>query len=143
HATLASSQPEAGQRLGTAPGVVVLDFTEPINAGLSRATVTDPIGHRFTGASEGREIRVPLSTNGLGVYTVSWTSVSTLDGHAVRGSFQFGVGVSPVSRSVEAVATAPGRGDLALAVIRWIEYLALLVAVGMLLVRRLARGRLE
>src|SRR6266545_4000572 len=102
HAVLASSQPRAGERLGTAPGVVVLEFTEPVNPKLSSATVTDPTGRRFTGGvSEGQEIRVPLSTNASGVYTVDWVSVSTLDGHSVRGSFQFGVGVTPAGGSVE------------------------------------------
>ncbi len=144
HAVVASSQPEAGQRLGTAPGVVVLEFTEPLNAKLSRATVTDPTGRRFTGGVTRRaEIRVPLSTNSPGVYTVQWVSVSTLDGHAVRGSFQFGVGVSPTGGSVETAQTSPEGGDIGLAVLRWVEYLALLVAVGMLVLRRLARGRTE
>jgi copper transport protein len=140
HAVLASSQPRAGQRLGTAPGVVVLEFTEPVNPKLSTATVTDPTGGRFTGGvSEGQEIRVPLSTNASGVYTVDWVSVSTLDGHAVRGSFQFGVGVTPAGGSVETAQTSPGEGDLAIAALRWVEYLSLLFAVGMLVIRRLAR----
>src|SRR6266545_3431670 len=140
HAVLASSQPWAGQRLGTAPGVVVLEFTEPVNPKLSTATVTDPTGGRFTGGvSEGQEIRVPLSTNASGVYTVDWVSVSTLDGHAVRGSFQFGVGVTPGGGSVETAQTSPGEGDLAIAVLRWVEYLSLLFAVGMLVIRKLAR----
>jgi copper transport protein len=144
HAIVASSQPEAGQRLGAAPGVLVLEFTEPVNAKLSRATVTDPTGRRFTGrATEGSEIRVPLSTNAPGVYTVQWVSVSTLDGHAIRGSFQFGVGVSPGAGSAETAQTSPGAGDIGLAVLRWIEYLALLVAVGMLLLRRLGRARTD
>ena len=139
HALLVSSQPAAGQRLGTAPGVVVLEFSEPINPKLSRASVSDPIGRRFTGSvSGGAEIRVALDTNAPGVYTVEWVSVSTLDGHVVRGSFRFGVGVSPGGTS-ETARTAPGAADLGLGVFRWIEYLSLLVAVGMLLLRRLAR----
>jgi copper transport protein len=142
HAVLASSQPQAGERLGTAPGVVVLEFTEPLNARLSRATVTDPTGHPFSGAAtEGQEIRVPLSTNAPGIYAVDWVSVSTLDGHAIRGSFQFGVGVTPGVGSAERAQTAPGAGDLGIGAARWIEYLSLLVAMGMLLLRRLARGR--
>jgi methionine-rich copper-binding protein CopC len=47
HAVVASSEPQAGQRLGTAPGVVVLEFSEPVNTKLSRATVIDPTGRRF------------------------------------------------------------------------------------------------
>ena len=144
HAVLASSQPRAGERLGTAPGVVVLEFSEPVNTKLSRATVTDPTGRRFTGGvTGGQEIRIPLSTNASGVYTVDWRSVSTLDGHSVRGSFQFGVGVTPAGGSVETSQTSPGEGDLAIAVLRWVEYLSLLLAVGMLLLRRLARRHPE
>ena len=144
HAVLASSRPEAGQRLGTSPGVVVLEFTEPLNQKLSRATVTDPAGRAFTGGvTGGQEIRVALTTNAPGVYTVGWVSVSTLDGHAVRGSFQFGVGVSPGAGSAETAQTTPGAGDLAIGLLRWVEYLALLLAVGMLLLRRLVRGRSE
>jgi len=110
HAVLASSQPEAGQRLGTAPGVVVLEFTEPLNQKLSRATVTDPVGRAFTDSvTGGQEIRVPLTTNAPGVYTVEWVSVSTLDGHAVRGSFQFGVGVSRASARPRPPRPRPGR----------------------------------
>jgi copper transport protein len=140
HAILASSRPEPGERLGTAPGVVVLEFSEPINARLSRATVTDPSGRRFDGrVTQGSEIRVPLSTNSSGVYAVDWVSVSTLDGHAVRGSFQFGVGVAPPAASVETAQTTPQAGDLAIAVLRWVEYLSLLVAVGMILLQGIAR----
>jgi len=144
HAVLASSQPQAGARLGTAPGVVVLEFTEPLNQKLSRATVTDAAGRAFRGGvTGGQEIRIPLTTNTPGVYTVEWVSVSTLDGHAVRGSFQFGVGVSPGAGSAETAQTSPQTGDLAIGVLRWAEYLALLLGAGMLLLRRLAWGRTE
>src|SRR5438876_6733911 len=144
HALLVSSQPAAGQRLGTAPGVVVLEFSEPINPKLSRASVSDPIGRRFTGSVSGpSEIRVLLNTNAPGAYTVDWTSVSGLDGHVVRGSFRFGVGVFPGAHGAQTARTSPGAADLGLAVFRWIEYLSLLVAVGMLVLRRLVRGRAE
>ncbi len=144
HSVIASSEPSPGQKLGTAPGVVVLEFTEPLNPKLSRATVIDPTGRRFTGGPTGSlEIRVPLSTNATGIYEVEWQSVSTLDGHPWRGSFQFGVGVSPSSGSEGTVVTTPNRSDVLIAVARWVEYLGLILAVGMLLLRRLARGKPE
>src|SRR6266542_3697615 len=144
HAIVTSSQPEPGQLLGTAPGVVVLELSEPLNPRLSRATVTDPAGQRFTGGVSGaREIRVSLSTNAQGVYRVEWTTVSTLDGHAVRGSFQFGVGVSPGGAAETGGGATPTREDLFTAVARWVEAVALLLAVGMLFLRRLVRGRPE
>ena len=142
HSVITSSQPMAGQRLGTAPGVVILEFSEALNTKLSRAIVTDPTGKRFTGGASGEEIRVRLSTNAPGVYRVDWSTVSTLDGHTWRGSFEFGVGVTPRTPPQEA-GLGPRSDDLFLAVGRWVEALALLLAMGMVLVRRLARGRPE
>lgn len=140
HAAFVSSQPEPGQRLGSAPGVVALRFSEPLNQQLSRAVVTAPDGTRFEGRPTGaREIRVSLSTNAAGVYEVGWTTVSTLDGHTLRGSFRFGVGVSPGPEATGTVQAGPQPGDLLIAVARAVEYLGLLLALGMMLVQRLAR----
>ncbi len=142
HSVITSSQPMAGQRLGTAPGVVVLEFSEALNPKLSRAIVTDPTGERFAGGASGEDIRVRLSTNAPGVYRVDWNTVSTLDGHTWRGSFEFGVGVTPSTPPQEA-GLGPRSDDLFLALGRWVEALALLLALGMLLVRRLAGRRPE
>jgi copper transport protein len=144
HAAIISSQPAPGQRLSAAPGAVVLGFSEPLNAKLSRATVTDPTGRRFDGQASGEtEIRVPLSTNAPGIYEVEWTTVSTLDGHTLHGSFEFGVGVTPTGASEGTVRSSPGGVDLAISFARAIEYTALLVAMGMLLLGRMARGRAD
>lgn len=146
HAAFVSAEPEPGQELTNAPGVVVLRFTEPLNARLSKAVVTDPTGRELEGrasASGRQEIRIPLPTNALGVYTVDWTTVSTLDGHTLRGSFRFGVGVAP-GEGAEGVTTfAPRGADLLLSVGRGLEYAFLLLAAGMLLLRRLGRRRPE
>lgn len=144
HAAIISSQPSPGERLSAAPGVVMLGFSEPLNAKLSRATVTDPTGQRFDGQASGvAEIRVPLSTNALGVYEVQWTTVSVADGHTLHGSFDFGVGVIPTGASEGTVRASPGPLDLAISLARAAEYTALLLAVGMLLLQRMARGRAE
>jgi copper transport protein len=145
HAAIVSSQPEPGQELGSAPGVVVLDFSEPLNVSLSHATVIDPSGRRFEAKPAGeREIRVPLSTNAPGVYEVEWVTVSTLDGHTLRGSFRFGVGVALGPGAEGEIGATPQRSDLIVALFRAVEYASLLLAVGMLLLLRLARSaRLE
>ena len=60
---------------------MALEFTEPINPKLSRATLIDPAGGRFTGGvTGGQEIRIALSTNAPGVYTVAWRTVSAVEG---------------------------------------------------------------
>lgn len=140
HAAIVSSEPAPGQRLASAPGVVTLRFTEPINGRLSRATIIDPTGRQFEGGVSGsQEIRVRLSTDAPGIYRVAWTTVSTLDGHTLSGGFRFGVRVDPGAAEEAAVAVEPQRSDLAIAIPRTIEYAALLTVWGMLLLDRLAR----
>jgi copper transport protein len=140
HATPVSSDPEPGAVLSTTPGVVTLVFSEPLNTKLSSATVASPEGQRFDGTvSGGDQISVALRTNAPGVYEVDWTTVSTLDGHPLHGSYAFGVGVSPGAAGEGTVAVGPSTGGLLLGLLRAVEYAGLLAAVGMLLIQRLAR----
>jgi copper transport protein len=136
HATVLSTTPRPGENLRTAPGVVVLSFSQPLDIRLSRASVVAPNGQRFDqGSVSPAEIRVPVTSNAPGVYQVSWTSVSAVDGHTLSGGFRFGVGVSP-GAAVD--APLPGTGDLGLAVLRTVEYAGLLLAVGLVLLLQLA-----
>ncbi|MGH2674571.1 MAG: copper resistance CopC/CopD family protein [Actinomycetota bacterium] len=140
HAALVSSEPEPGAGVSSAPGVVVLRFSEPLIERLSRAMVLDPDGDTHAGRVSGeREVRVPLATNAPGVYEVEWTTVSPVDGHTLQGSFRFGVGVSPGTGAEGETGTDPQRADLLIAVARSVEYAALLLALGMLVLRRMAR----
>jgi copper transport protein len=144
HAELVSSAPASNAHLGTAPGVVVLEFSQTINTQLSSAAVTDPSGHAWKGeVDSGYEIRVPLATNVPGVYTVDWVSVSQIDGHRISGTFTFDVGVvGQVSPEVAAnQVPGPQVSDIAIGAVKWIEALALLVLTGQVLVTRLARRR--
>jgi copper transport protein len=144
HAAFVSAEPPPGAELASAPGVVVLTFTEPLNIGLSRATVTDPTGTRFDGgASTEREIRVALRTNAPGIYLVEWTTVSTVDGHTLHGSFRFGVGVAPGPGGGAETGTAPQPTDLAIAAARAVEFAGLLLAIGILLLAGLSRRHPE
>jgi copper transport protein len=140
HAALVSSDPEPGAELSTSPGVVTLAFSEPLNVKLSNATVASPDGDTFEGtASPENRIAIPFTTNAPGVYEVEWTTVSTLDGHPLHGSFAFGVGVSPGAAGEGSVATGPNEGGLLLGLVRAVEYASLFAAMGMLLLQRLAR----
>jgi len=144
HAAFVSAEPPPGAELASAPGVVVLTFTEPLNVGLSRATVTDPTGVRFDGgATTEREIRVVLRTNAPGIYLVEWTTVSTVDGHTLHGSFRFGVGVAPGPAGEAETGTAPQPLDLAIAAARAVEFAGLLLSIGVLLLARLSRHHPE
>jgi FMN phosphatase YigB (HAD superfamily)/putative copper export protein/methionine-rich copper-binding protein CopC len=137
HSTILSSNPRAGEKLRTGPGVVVLTFSQPLDIQLSRASVMAPDGQRFDQSSvSSDEIRVPVASNAPGVYGVSWTSVSAVDGHILSGGFRFGVNVSPTGDAVD--APLPSSGDLSLAALRALEYAGLLLAVGFLLLLQLA-----
>jgi len=146
HAVLVASEPAAGQRLATAPALVVLRFTEPLNGRLSRATVTDPDGQQFQGGAWGAtELRVRLLTNAPGVYRVAWATVSVVDGHTLHGGFAFGVGVAvggggqPGGQADGSAGAGPGLRDVVVAAGRAVEDAALLLAVGMLLLVGLVR----
>jgi copper transport protein len=141
HAVLTASSPPAGAHLGTAPGVVVLEFDQPLNATLSRATVVDPTGRDWHGeVDSAQEIRIPLATNASGVYTVDWTSVSAVDGHHIAGTFTFDVGVAGSSQQSAAIADpAPQPSDVAIGAVKWVEALALLFLSGQVLIGALAR----
>ena len=116
----------------------MLIFSEPIDTTLSRANVIAPDGTSFgpSGISE-QDIQISVSTNLPGIYQVHWTTVSSVDGHTLSGGFRFGVDVNPGSPG--SVATSSPQGwDLVLAACRALEIAALLLAVGILLLRQLA-----
>jgi copper transport protein len=141
HAILTASSPPAGAHLGTAPGVVVLEFDQPLNATLSHATVIDPTGHDWNGeVDSAQEIRIPLATNASGVYTVDWTSVSAADGHHISSNFTFDVGVAASTAPEVAANAVPGPqpSDIAIGLVKWVEALALLLLAGQVLISRLA-----
>ncbi|MDP9185278.1 MAG: copper resistance protein CopC/CopD, partial [Actinomycetota bacterium] len=142
HAELVSSTPAPGSELSTAPGVVTLSFSEPLNVQLSSASVIAPDGTRFEStASTGQTFRIPLTTNAPGVYRVEWSTVSTLDGHPVRGSFAFGVGVHPGAGAESELGATPTGSAFLVAILRVVEDVALLASAGMLVLGWLARRR--
>jgi copper transport protein len=142
HAGFVSSMPEPGSTLGTAPGQVILTFSEPLNTGLSRASVLQPDGRAAAGrvTADDRMI-IDLTTNQTGVYEVSWTTVSVVDGHTLSGSFRFGVGVSPGAGAEGGTTDEPTGRDLLVSVGRLVEDVSLLLVLGLLLLGRPARRR--
>jgi len=140
HATVVSSNPEPGQRLGSTPGVVVVRFSEPVDASLSQVAVTAPDGRTYRGnARSAAEASVPLPTSLRGVYRVEWTTVSALDGHTLRGAYRFGVQVQSAILDEGATSTAPGPVDLLTALFRLLEYGGLFLAAGGLALGYLSR----
>jgi copper transport protein len=142
HAGFVSASPEPGSTLGTAPGQVILTFSEPLNTRLSRAAVLEPDGRTAAGrVTADDQMVIELTTNQTGVYEVSWTTVSVVDGHTLSGSFRFGVGVSPGAGAEGGTTDEPTGRDLLVSVGRLVEDVSLLLLLGLLLLGRLVRKR--
>jgi putative copper export protein/methionine-rich copper-binding protein CopC len=101
HALLQTSDPAAGSTVAASPAVVVLTFGEQPDPSLSSVKVLDTSGRNVASGPAAAvpgspdELQVPLPSLPDGVYTVSWRTVSVVDGHTAVGSFAFGVGVAP------------------------------------------------
>jgi copper transport protein len=134
HALLKSSEPAGGEQLQSAPSAVLLTFTEDPDPSLSIVHVLDQngndVGKGAARAVPGKpnELAVELGTLGKGVYTVSWRTVSRVDGHVTGGAFAFGVGESPAGATLPKVKT-PSPSILSV-VSRWLFYSGLFLLLG-------------
>ncbi len=135
HANLASADPAPNSELETAPGRVIIWFTEPIEPGLSEIRVLDAVGEQVDAGDSAVDDLNPLVMSvGLGdvpdgTYTVAWKNVSTVDGHRVRGSFVFAVG-QPLSGAPPPMVEQPLVQSPAAPPLRWLELLGALTMLG-------------
>jgi copper transport protein len=139
HALPQSSNPSPGSSLPQAPTQVSIVFGERPDLKLSSINVLDSSGASMTSGptvaapDNANELLVPLKPLPAGVYTVSWRTVSAVDGHTTAGSFAFGVGGA-------APSSAPGgdaSGGLTISgpsggavVARWLLFVGLIVLLG-------------
>jgi len=141
HANYYASEPARGARLASPPGQVVVTLSEDVDPAGTGLEVRDQDGQRVdrgpTQVETGQTPRltVQLAEIGPGAYTVTWRSLSSVDGHVTSGSFGFAVGsYEPPATSETAVhwdyASAAARILLyagyalsfgALAFLLWIE----------------------
>ena len=137
HALLHASDPAAGSTLGTAPTSVTLSFGETPDEGLTSVKVLDSGGQDHVSGPVGAvgdppdSVRVPLGPLADGVYTVTWRTVSKVDGHVSAGTFAFGVGVAPPTGPPGGVGTGVSESGSPPAIVaRWILYLGLVALIG-------------
>lgn len=95
HARLISSEPAAGATL-LAPKVIRLEFSEAIARAFSSFTLTradsSTVALKAVTSQDSKAlVAMPAIALGPGVYTVSWTAVSSDDGHKTSGHFNFTV----------------------------------------------------
>ena len=135
HANLASSDPPANSELETAPGRIIIWFTEPVEPDLSEIRVLDASGKQVDLGDSVVDDLNPLAMSvGLsdvpdGTYTVAWKNVSTVDGHRVRGSFVFAVGQPLSGAPVEQIDQPLLQSPVA-PVLRWLTLLGALAMLG-------------
>ena len=114
HALPVWSVPGAGETLDQAPSMVIMRFGERPDPRLSAIHVFDSAGRaRDVGPTTPvpdapTELTVTMTAAlSPGVYTVTWRTVSAVDGHLATGAFTFGVGVSPTGAAARADLAAP------------------------------------
>jgi copper transport protein len=139
HGTLRASEPAGGASLARPPHAVMLRFSEAPDPTLSSIRVLDATGRAVAGGRPERvpgrplELRVPLHGLRNGTYTVSWRTISAVDGHPTAGTFAFGIGVGglalPPAQAVAAVRATPPPSPLAVAG-RWAYYWGLTLLLG-------------
>ncbi len=95
HAFLDGAMPRVGSEIATAPGEIVLHFTQGIEPAFSKLEVQDPLGTSVVAgaphaASDPTRFAVPVKPLAPGVYTVTW-HVTSVDTHKTQGKFHFTV----------------------------------------------------
>lgn len=137
HAGLDSSTPAANSVLEAPPSEIVLDFDETVEVSLAQIEVYDGSGASLTVGTPRRGgddtiVTAPLPTLDDGLYGVVWRT-SSVDGHAVSGSFAFQVGTAG-DLDPATFLDSLGSTPLASAAVRWSHTVARWVAfVGLVL----------
>lgn len=140
HAALESATPASGTTLKAAPRALKLVFDEEVVPQLARVTVVGKRGRQLAGSPNvaGSVVSVPLRSGQSGSYTVRWRMVAADDGHATEGAYSYGVGTKPLPP-----APASGLGiPVAPELLAWLEFVAVVLAGGLLVFRAIVRPRL-
>ena len=137
HALPQSAVPPEGAEVQTAPKLVEITFGETPDPKLSSITVVNSSGVSVdagpTAVVPGHplELDVPLKPIGNGAYTVTWKTVSEIDGHLATGAYAFGVGESAASANAHASKEVVSPPPSVLAVVgRWLFFIGLMGIVG-------------
>jgi copper transport protein len=138
HALLRSSTPADGANLDQAPAQVSITFTEVPDARLSIIHVYNAGGQQLERGGtrsvpgDHDSLTVALPSLPKGIYTVTWRTVSAVDGHNAAGAFAFGVGTSPAGASPPAGTITPSTPPPSPAAVagRWIYYAGLAFLIG-------------
>lgn len=147
HALLVRSEPEANAELTSAPPSIEMWFSEPLESRFSHTRLLDSTGEEVASAgpsvvdlTDATHMSFPLDGLTPGLYTVVWTTLSSVDGHEWIGSFPLtllnpdgsrpAAGVTPVVDGATGEVPSPLKS-----VARWLSLLGAILLVGGLLFR--------
>lgn len=146
HALLVRSEPEANAEIANAPEAIEMWFSEPLESSFSHARLLDASGAEVTGvgpsvvdSTDPTHMRLPIADLSPGIYTVVWTTLSSVDGHEWIGSFPVTLLNPDGSRPTGAALTVTAeRGELpepVEAAARWLSLLGAILLLGALVFR--------
>lgn len=134
HATLVSSDPAEGAIVESSPDTVTFTFDEPVQLVPDGLLAFDATGERIDidGAASDTEVTGDLPADlADGTYVVTWRVVSA-DGHPIAGSLTFHVGAPSLTVEAPDLTPAdPGALSTVQAVVHGVDYVALLLAGGL------------
>jgi len=130
HATLQSTTPHFGHELVNSPPLIRLHFDQRVKILPGAIEVLNTHGRNFAGPARtsGTDVIASVKKLPTGAYTVRWRAISA-DSHVVSGVWTFGVRVPAPS-----VNDAYGAGGPTVAehLVRWVWFLSLAFAIGVL-----------
>lgn len=139
HATLLSSTPGNGQVLESAPKSADLVFDEPVQLVAVRIVSPGGAPEQLSGTTSDHTVHIPLPALSDGSHALSYRIVSQ-DGHPISGAITFQVGQSSgPAASVDELPT-PGSTEAAVGVLTGLQYLGLLLLVGLVFYARFVVG---
>ena len=139
HAVLVRSDPTQNARLTTPPQRIDLFFSEALNRQLSTIHLLDTAGRQQQTSApqfgaDPTELTVTVGTLAPGYYTVSWVTVSAVDGHRWDGTFPITLLKPDGSAPPGAPRPAASGGSSAFSVfdplLRWLLLLGLIGVIG-------------
>lgn len=141
HATLLSTEPNAGGVYASSPSAVTLRFNESVEVSLGGVKVFGARDRKqvVTGQPEhprgdGAFVTVDLPHLGNGTYVVTWRVISA-DSHPVEGAFTFQVGNQATVKNAQGLATTlleTSKGSRTVGVVYGIERAVLYAALALL-----------
>lgn len=144
HASLVASDPAPSAIVESSPESIRLDFSEPVSPSSDAISLFDSSGAPIRGGSVAQgDSSSSIVMNDVpelddGIHVLAWRVVSA-DGHLVQGAYTFTVGAATTGVDLGELVggVLSGRSgasgvDVALVAVRWVSFLAAVVALGTL-----------